>query len=247
MKHYVDHKVVVITGGSSGFGLEAAHLLLEMGAKVVITGRNQEKLAGALASLKSPAHVLAVKADVTVAADWKRLVDATVSKFGTLDILVNNAGAGIKIAPVEAMDDAAIRQVLDTNLTGVIIGCREAIRAMKPHKKGLIVNVTSACAYRSWASWAIYTAAKSGLVGFTKCLCKEMLEWGGRASLFIPGAARTGFCDAAHLDTSWQAGYPDGADFARSLVHMIDVPDNCVVEELSIWGSAQVRDMLNPY
>lgn len=247
MKHYVKDQVVFITGGSSGFGFETARLLLEMDAKVVITGRDAKRLAEAEKRLAGGKSVLAIAADVTSSKDWRRAIDQTAKTFGRLDTLVNNAGAGIKIAPVEVQTDADIRAVLETNLTGVILGSREAVRVMKPNGRGFILNVTSGCCYRSWASWGVYTAAKAGLVGFTKCLCKEMLEWGGRASLFIPGAAKTNFCDAVGISSDWQTGYPDGEDFARSIVHMIDTPDHCVVEELSIWGTEQVKTMLNPY
>lgn len=247
MADYVTQKVVIVTGGSSGFGLETARLLLERRAKVVITGRDRERLAAAEAELGGGADLLPVQADVTSSADWCRLIAATLDRFQGLDVLVNNAGAGVKIGPVEQMDDATIRQVLDTNLTGVIVGSREAVRAMKPRGRGLVVNVTSGCCYYSWPNWAIYTAAKAGLVGFTKCLCKEMLDWGGRASLFVPGAARTNFCQAAEIESSWLAGYPDGKDFARGILHIIDQPDHCLIQELAIWGSEQVRTMLNPY
>ncbi len=81
----------------------------------------------------------------------------------------------------------------------------------------------------------------------TRCLHLEMAEWGGKASSFIPGAAKTGFCDAAGIATDWQEGYPDAIDFARTLVHCIDVPDNCVIEEVNIWGTKQIPDMVNPY
>ena len=246
MQSYLAGKSVIVTGGSSGFGLETARLLLAGGARVAICGRDSQRLQAARADLASD-NVLAQQADVTRSEDWRKLIDATLDKFGVLDVLVNNAGAGIKIAPVEQQEDESIRQVLDTNLTGVIMGSREAVRVMKPHGKGLIVNVTSGCCYYSWPNWAIYTAAKSGLVGFTRCLCKEMLEWGGRASLFIPGAAKTNFCPAAGIDTAWQEGYPDGQDFARSIVHIIDQPDHCVIDEVSIWGTKQVHTMLNPY
>lgn len=244
---YVQGKVVIITGGSSGFGLETARLLLEHGAQVVITGRNQQKLLAAAEELGCGDRLLAQRADATVTADWVQLIEATRQRFGALDVLVNNAGTAVKIAPVEEMDDASIRNIIDINLTGVILGSREAVRVMRPRGKGLIVNVTSACCYYSWPTWGVYTAAKSGLVGFTKCLCKEMVSWGGRASLFVPGAAKTGFCDAANLDTSWQAGFPDGKDFARAIFHLIDQPDHCLIQELSIWGTKQVETMLNPY
>ena len=246
MDHYVAGKVVVITGGSSGFGLEAARMLLEMEAQVVISGRNKKRLDAAAKEL-AHANLLAVQADATKTADWKELIAQTLKKFQRIDVLVNNHGAGIKIAPVEKMEDEDIEAVLSANLTSVIKGCREVVRVMKKQGRGYIVNVSSGCAYHSWPSWAVYTAAKDGLVGFTRCLNLEMAEWGGKAGTFIPGAAQTGFCEAAGIAGDWQAGYPTAHDFARTLVHCIDVPDGCVMEEVNIWGTKQIKEMLNPY
>ena len=158
--------------------------------------------------------------------------------------MINNHGAGGKIAEVENMDDASIEKTLDVNLSSAIKGCREAVRTMKPRGKGLIVNVSSACVRHAWASWSVYTAAKAGLVNFTRCLCVEMAKWGGRATSFIPGAARTNFCAAAGIDDGWLEGYPGAAEFARSLVHCIDIPENCVMEELNIWGTRQIKNMM---
>ncbi len=246
MKNYVKGKVVIITGGSSGFGLSAAGMLLEMGAKVVITGRNAARLKAAQGSLPG-GSVLAVKADATNNTDWKKVVRQTLARFGRIDVLVNNHGAGVKIADIEQMSDRDIREVLDINIASVIKGCREVIPVMKKQKSGLIVNVSSGCARHAWAKWGVYTAAKAGMVVFTRCLHREMAEWGGKATSFIPGAARTNFCRAANIDSSWQDGYPEAEDFARTLVHCIDVPDNTVIEEVNLWGTKQVKDMLNPY
>ena len=158
-----------------------------------------------------------------------------------------NHGAGVKIANIEDMDDSSIQQVMDVNMISVIKGARQVIPVMKKAGKGHILTVTSACAFHSWASWGVYTAAKSGLVGLTKCLHLEMSEWGGKATLFVPGAARTHFCEAAGIDSDWQEGYPSAEDFARSLVHCIDVPENCFIQEARIWGTAQVPGMVNPF
>jgi NAD(P)-dependent dehydrogenase (short-subunit alcohol dehydrogenase family) len=190
-ENYVKDRVVIVTGWSSGFGLESAGLLLEMAAKVVITGRDAARLKKAEADLGKGGNVLAVRADAVRTPDWKRLIDTTVKTFGCLDVLINNHGAGGKIAEVENMDDASIGETIDVNLSGVIKGCREAVRAMKPRGKELIVNVSSACARHAW------------------------LE-----------------------------GYPGAAEFARSLVHCVDVPDNCVMEELNIWGTRRIKDMM---
>ncbi len=247
MRHYVDGKVVVITGGSSGFGLETARLLLEMGARVAITGRDASRLEAAKGSLGTGSNLLTVQADACSIADWKKLVDAVIGHWGAIDVMLFNHGAGVKIANVEDMDDAAMQSTLDINLVSVIRGSREVIPFMKRVGRGHIVVVSSACAHHSWGGWGVYTAAKAGLLGFSKCLHVEMSAWGGKASVFTPGAARTGFCNAAGIDPSWQKDLPEAVDFARTLVHCIDVPDNCFIQEAMIWGTAQVPAMINPF
>lgn len=246
MKNYVKDKVVIITGGSSGFGWSTAQMLLELGGKVVITGRDPARLKAAEKQLDHR-DLLAVRADAVKTADWKKLVRQTVDRFDRIDVLVNNHGAGVKIANVEDMDDENLESILDINLTSVIKGCREVIPTMKAGKRGHIINVSSACAYHAWPKWGVYTAAKAGMVVFTRSLHLEMAEWGGKATSFIPGAAKTGFCAAAGIDGSWQEGYPAAEDLARSLVHCVDVPDGIVIEEVNVWGTKQVKDMLVPY
>lgn len=246
MKNYIRGKVVIITGGTSGFGLASAEMLLEQGAKVTITGRNPERLQAAERRLAHE-NVLAVRADAVRTADWQTTIQKTLDRFGRIDVLVNNHGAGVKIAEVEEMSDEDIQAVLDINLASVIKGCREVIPVMKRQGSGLIVNVSSGCAYHAWPKWAIYTAAKEGMVGFTRCLHLEMSAWGGKATSFIPGAARTSFCQAAGIDDGWLDGYPSAEDFARTLVHCIDVPEGSFIEEVNIWGTKQVQEMMVPF
>ena len=242
MSDYVRDQVILITGGSSGFGLATARRLLARGARVAITGRDADRLSAAAAGLGS--EVLAVRADAVSTADWQRTLAAVTSRFGRLDVLVNNHGAGGKIAPIEQQDDAALETALAINLTSVIRGCREALAVMRPQGRGHVVNVSSVCAAHAWAEWGPYTAAKAGLVAFTQVLHLEMQAWGGKATSFIPGAARTGFCAAAGLDDSWQTGLPDGDDFAHELVKTIDVAPHVFIEAVTVWGTKQV---LNPF
>ncbi|UCD29558.1 MAG: SDR family oxidoreductase [Planctomycetota bacterium] len=239
-------KVVIVTGGSSGFGLEAARILLKMGSKVIITGRNKERLDKAAKDLDHE-NLLPVQADACKTEDWKKLIDKALARFGKIDVLVNNHGAGVKVTEVENLTDEQVQAILDINIISVIKGCREVIKVMKKQGSGHIVNVSSGCAHQSWPCWATYTAAKGGMLGFTRCLHLEMAEWGGKATNFVPGAARTGFCDAVGIDDNWLEGYPGAYEFARTLVHCIDVPENSVVEEVSIWGTKQIKEMLNPF
>ncbi len=247
MKHYVNDKVVLITGGSSGFGKETARLLLELGAQVVITGRNRERLDAAARDLGGDGALQAIRADACEVTDWARLLDDVYERHGRLDVCVMNHGAGVEIAETETLDDETVDAIIDINITSVIKGSREVVRRMKAQGRGYIVTVASACSYHSWPGWGPYTAAKAGLVAFTRCLHLEMSGWGGKAGCFIPGAAKTGFCQAANLDDSFMAGFPTAEEFARTLVHTIDVPDSCFIEEVNIWGTAQVPAMVNPF
>jgi NAD(P)-dependent dehydrogenase (short-subunit alcohol dehydrogenase family) len=245
VEHFIKDKVIIVTGSTSGFGFETARELLAMGAKVVITGRDAARLNQAAQALGT-ANVLAVQADATLTEHWRHLVEATLARFGRIDVLVNNAGAGIKIAPLEEQTDEQIEASLAVNLTGAIKGCREVIRAMKPQGRGHIINISSVCAEHAWPGWTVYSAAKAGTVLFTRCLHLEMVAWGGRATTVIPAAAVTGFKSAAAMPATWPAGYPTAADFARTIVQAIDVPDHCVIEELTIWGTEQTKE-LSPY
>jgi len=246
MENYVTDKVVVITGGSSGFGLEAARILLDMGAKVVITGRNQERLDEAERDLGGE-NLLAVQADAVVTAQWKTLIEKTLERFGRIDVLINNHGAGVKIGETENMEDDVIQEVMDINIISVIKGSREVVRVMKKQGSGHIINVSSACGNLSWPNFGVYTAAKAGMIGFTRCLHLEMAEWGGKATNFVPGAAQTNFCKSAGIEEEWLEGYPGAYEFARTLVHCVDVPDNSVIEEVRVWGIKQCKDMLAPW
>jgi len=243
MLHYIEDRVVIITGGSRGYGFSTAKFLLEMKANVVITGRDRTQLGTALAELSAIAgaeNVMAHPLEATVGADWDALFAAVLERFGKIDILVNNHGAAIKLAETENMSDDDFRKILDVNLTSVLMGCQRVIPIMKKNGRGTILNISSGCATKAWGYWASYTAAKAGLVGFSKCLHKEMETWGGRAMCFLPGAGQTGFCDAANITGFDLTGFPTADDVARTIVFCLDQPDSCVLESVSQWGTKQI-------
>ena len=134
----LQNSTVLISGGSSGIGLAIGKTLAEAGARIAITGRDQERLTAAAQDLDA----LAIQADVTSEADVIRTYETVLGEFGKLDILVNNAGIGV-FKPLVDMDRESFESVLTTNVTGAMLMGREAAKHFIAENGGNIVNVSS--------------------------------------------------------------------------------------------------------
>ncbi|MCI1984553.1 MAG: glucose 1-dehydrogenase [Bifidobacteriaceae bacterium] len=157
-------KVAIITGGVAGIGLGIAECYVREGAKVVLTA-NHNVTAGAAAVEKfGEDTALFVQQDVASAADWDKVIDATIEKFGKLDILVNNAGIGGKGGAIEDESLENWQQIVDVNLTGNFLGVKAGINAMKKYSdaKGSIINVSSVAGLVGLPFGVDYSATKGG-------------------------------------------------------------------------------------
>ena len=222
----------VVTGGSSGYGKGIAAALVDAGAKVWITGRNEARLKAAAGEIGATPIV----ADAANGADWDRVFETV----GDLDILVNNAGFGGKIAPLSEQDDAGIESVIAANLTGAILGSARAARAMaRTGRGGAIVNVSSVCAIHAWPGWSVYTAAKAGLLKFSRALYTEMRPKGVRVTCVIPSWGNTGFDVACGItgaaeDAELAKKCIQPADLGRIVLDILSAPDRLAVPELTV-------------
>jgi len=185
-------KTALITGGSSGLGLQVAEALGEQGAKVLITGRKADALESAQAHLRQ----LGIEADWIVAdnqkeADIDKLVDEALSRLGRIDILVNNAGAtwGAPAAdhPVDAWD-----KVLNLNVRSVFLLTQQiGKRSMIPNRYGRIINLASIAGLKGNGPNAIgtlaYNTSKGAVVNFTRGLAGEWGQFGITVNALAPG------------------------------------------------------------
>lgn len=190
-------KVVIITGASSGIGAGAAEHLSALGAKVVITGRNEENLKKVASKCKS--EVLALVSDVTVETDRFALIEKTLEKFGKIDVLINNAGIGTFGGITSSMD--TYDSVMNTNMRSVFHLTQLAV----PHlikTKGNIVNVSSVAGLRAFAGATTYCMSKAALDQFTKCLALELAPLGVRVNSINPAVIVTNFIRAMGVDES---------------------------------------------
>lgn len=180
-------KVIVITGASHGLGAELARSFAKRGAKLIISARNKSELDKTASELKA----LAVVADVTKEEDIKKLAETTKTKFGKIDLWVNNAGIWTARQEVERISLKIIREIIDVNLIGTIIGCREALKVMKAQKHGVIVNIVSVSALAGRKNEAVYSASKFGADGFTKSIRLEAIDFGVKVYGVYPGGMKT--------------------------------------------------------
>ncbi len=181
----LDRRVIVITGASSGLGIQFARAVAAAGGRPILAARRVEKLAEVQASIPG-ADVIAC--DVTVEADRSRLVDATLERHGRIDGLVNNAGTS-KMTPALRGDLDDFVRILDTNLTAPFALSCLAATAMRRTGGGSIVNVASVMASRSVDQLpdAAYVASKAGLVGLTRELASQWGRHAIRVNALAPG------------------------------------------------------------
>jgi NAD(P)-dependent dehydrogenase (short-subunit alcohol dehydrogenase family) len=179
----LDGKVMLITGGTAGFGLATARLARDLGAKVAIAARRADRGQEA-ADVLGP-HALFVPADVSIERDVQRLIAAVIARFGHLHVLVNNAGI-IRRVPVLEEDAAAWDHLLAVNLRGTFLCCKYAL----PHlilTKGAIVNVSSNLAFGTpHGRTPAYDASKAGVLALTRAIAVRHGPDGVRANAVCP-------------------------------------------------------------
>ncbi len=198
-------QTAVVTGGSRGLGRAVCLELAKGGANVVLcyagNAAAAEETAKACEALG--AQVLAVKCDVSDAAQVKELMDAAVARFGRIDILVNNAGItrdGLLMTMKEEDFDA----VTATNLKGTFLCMKAVARQMMRQRCGRIVNLSSVVGLRGNAGQVNYAASKAGVIGMTKSLAKELASRGVTVNAVAPG----------FIDTDMTAAMPEAAKTA---------------------------------
>ena len=178
------NKIALITGGGSGIGLGIARQFLHSGAKVVITGRNPEKLQEARNELGEKCFV--IQNDVTDKNSHQALVRQIENEIGSIDVLVNNAGMHSKVSSLEAEDDA-FQEVIDINLNSVFALSREVLKKMVPRGRGSVINISSMSALYGLPQIAAYSSSKTALLGLTRALASEFSYSGVRINSIAPG------------------------------------------------------------
>jgi len=184
-------RVAIVTGGSRGIGAAVAASLAEHGAAVVVSGRDADRLERAVKELeRAGATAVGVVADAASREDAERLTDTARQRFGRIDVLVNNAGI-TRDGLLVRMKDEDWDRVMEVNLRGAFVMTRAVAKVMVRQKSGRIVNVASAAGAMGNAGQTNYSAAKAGLIGFTKAAARELAHWHILVNAVAPGLIET--------------------------------------------------------
>ena len=238
MSAYFQDKVVILTGASSGIGLETALAFARAGARVVLVARTQAKLQGVVdAHPELRERLRAVPADVTKEEDVRRLVATTIAQFGRVDILVNNAGIGMRAAIAEApLDDA--RSLMDTNFYGPLRCIQAVLPQMRQQEAGQIVNIGSVLSAVVALRNGVYCASKFALLALTDTLRMELHGTGIEVISVLPAYTDTPFFDnmyyygnVARIMSPFQGQHP--AKVARAILYACSHHKRQVVLTLS--------------
>ncbi|MEW6082948.1 MAG: 3-oxoacyl-[acyl-carrier-protein] reductase [Bacillota bacterium] len=198
----LENRVALVTGSSRGIGRSVALELARNGAAVAVTYAKEAQAAGAVAQEIRSAGGTAVvaQADVSVPAEAIAMVEAVTRDLGPVDILVNNAGI-TRDSLLLRMKEEDWDRVLSVNLGGVFNCTKVALRSMIKRRQGRIVNVSSIVGLTGNQGQANYSAAKAGIIGFTRSIAREVASRGITANVVAPG----------YIDTEMTEGLPEDA------------------------------------
>ena len=191
----LDGKVAITTGSTSGMGRDTAKLFAAEGAKVVVTGRNEERAKAVVDDIKAEGgEAIYVIADMANLDDIKKIFDTTMEEYGTVDILFNNAGM-LSMSPLMDVTIEEWTKVFNVNVTSALVLTQLVAPVMKEKGKGTIVNTCSVASFAAHHGFAAYVDSKHAMMGLTKSIAWE-LGPEIRCNGIAPGLIHTAMVDS---------------------------------------------------
>ncbi|AZQ61325.1 SDR family NAD(P)-dependent oxidoreductase [Flammeovirga pectinis] len=227
------NKRILITGGSSGIGKQTAKFLIAKGAKVLITGRAEEKL------LKVAEEIGAIPMLFDI-AQHNTIQDKTIACVkaldGGVDVLINNAGIG-EFAELEDVSLSSFQRVFDVN----VFGLSELTKCILPYFQeqgyGNIINIGSTAASKGFAFGSVYVASKFALRGLTQCWQAELRKYNIRVTLINPSEVVTAFGTENREEKPEEARKLTATEIAHTIVSSLELDDRGFIPEVTVWAT----------
>lgn len=224
----LDGRAALVTGAGKGLGREIAIGLAEAGADVAVLARTTSDLESAAAQIRRTGRkAVVLTADATRSGEVDRAVQAALTELGRIDILVHSVGGSLR-KPVVDLSDEEWGRLLASNLTSAFFVCRAVGRIMTSQKGGSIINIASAAGLRGRPTNAAYSAAKAGLINFSRALAMEWAPAGVRVNALAPGRFLTPLTEPEMSNSGRLAAFVKQVPLGR-----IGQPDE--LKEIVVW------------
>ncbi len=220
---------ILITGGSAGIGKATAKLLIEAGAKVLITGRDENKLQNVAQNLGT----FYVAADIAYPADIDKTVAAIHQQLGGLDVLINNAGIG-EFPTLEELTLEAFQKVYQVNVFGLALLTQKVAQIFKAQNSGNIINIASTAATRGFERGTIYASSKFALRGMTECWQAELRRHNVRVILVNPSEVPTAFAQTNRQERADIPHKLTSQEIAHAIKGALEMDDRGFIKELTV-------------
>ncbi|WP_046243310.1 SDR family oxidoreductase [Hymenobacter terrenus] len=221
----LENKVIFITGASSGIGRATARQLLDQGAKVFDFSRKNRLVD----ELPNPA-LTSFLGDVGNEADVQAAFRLCVETYGTVDVLINNAGLGLPTPDLAETDLETYERMVNTNMRGVFLCNREALRLMKPRQQGHILSVVSMAGQRTNPGAPLYCASKFGARGLSSGLADQVLKHGIKVTDVNPGPTDSNYWGDRQVA---REKFLQADDVARVITFVLSQPEYVVIREIN--------------
>jgi 3-hydroxy acid dehydrogenase/malonic semialdehyde reductase len=246
-------KTALITGATSGIGMETARILAVNNYRLILTGRRKERLEELMQELISSCPVHIMNFDIRSKKEVDEALENLSVEWRHIDILINNAGLAAGYDPVYNADVADWEDMIDTNIKGLLYISREISKEMVKRQSGHIINISSIAGKQVYAMGSVYCASKHAVEAISKTMRIELLPYNVKVSTISPGAVETEFSlirfkgDQERADKVYKGFTPLNAkDIAESIYFVLSRPAHVNIDDLLIMPAAQAsaRDFL---
>ena len=227
------NKNVLLTGGSSGIGKKTAEMLVEKGAKVLITGRSYDKIE----TIKQQLGLLGVSFDISDLDNISSKSAECVKLLGgRVDVLINNAGIG-DFGPIDKINMASFLEVFNTNVFGLALLTKELAPIMKRQNQGTIINIGSSASVRGFKNGSIYAASKFAVRALSQCWQAELRPYNIRVCQVNPSEVTTAFAQKDRKERTEIDHKLSPTEIAHTIVSIIEMRKKGFVPEVNIWAT----------
>ena len=226
-------KHILLTGGSLGIGKETAKILVEKGARVLITGRSAQRLEEAAKYTGAQILVFDISDQENISDNAQQCIEAL---DGKVDALINNAGIG-SFQKIEEVTSSNFKQIFNTNVFGLALLSKSIISLMKRQKSGTIINIGSSASIKGFVGGSVYAASKFAVRALTQCWQAELRPFNIRVCQLNPSEVTTAFFNEERKERAEVYNKLSPKEIAHSILSVLEMEDKGFITELNVWAT----------